>query len=260
LSLVRISFDGPLATLTLARPEARNALSADLCAEIIAGLEEIDRRVETRIVVVAGEGKSFCAGADFAAVSGPEASGFLTAFESMLEAVARFRLPTIARIHGAALGGGFQLATVCDFRIASEDAKLGIPSARLGIVVNFENVQRLVLLAGIAVTKEVLMTARNFTGEEATLAGLVNSAHPIEELEGAVGELAGRIAELAPLSVQGVKRAIGVVGDRMAASRSGSSGAPEDIDRLVEEAYRSVDLAEGLRAKTEKRPPNFSGH
>jgi enoyl-CoA hydratase len=260
LSLVRTRVEGSIASLTLARPQARNALSAELCAEIITGLEAIDRRAEARVVVIEGEGRAFCSGADFAAVSGPEAVGFLRGFEAMLEGVARFRLPTIAKIHGAALGGGLQLATVCDFRIATIDAILGIPSARLGIVVNFENVQRLVLLAGTAIAKEVLLTARTFSGEQAERVGLVNSAHPAGEFDAAVDELAQSVASLAPLAVQGAKRAIGVVGDRLAASRSGSSGAPEDIDRLVQEAYGSADLAEGLAAMSEKRPPRFRGN
>lgn len=261
MGLTRISIEGSIATLTLARPEARNALSIKLCEEIVAALEEIDGPSDARALVLEGEGPAFCAGADFAAVAGPEASDFLVSFERMLEAVARFRLPTIAKIHGAALGGGLQLATVCDFRLAADDAKLGIPSARLGIVVNFENVQRLVLLVGTAVAKEILMTARTFSGRDAVTAGLANSAHePGSALDDAVTALASRIGSLAPLSVQGVKRAIGVVGDRLAASRSGSSGAPEDIDGLVSAAYASTDLAEGMAAMSEKRTPHFTGH
>ena len=176
--LTDVEIQGPVATLTLRRPEARNALSIELCDAIVSRLEEINEDPAARVVIIAGEGKVFCSGADFAAVSGPGALDFLPAFERMLEAVAHHRLPTIACIHGAALGGGLQLATVCDFRIVADDARLGIPSSRLGIVVNFENVQRLVLLAGIARAKEVLMTARSYTGSEAVEAGLATRAYP----------------------------------------------------------------------------------
>src|SRR5690349_9253945 len=143
MSLVKVEFDGGIATLTLNRPEARNALSIEMCDAIVEALQKIDANDEARVVILTGSGKVFCSGADFAAVSGPGALDFLPAFERMLEDVAHFRLPVIARIHGAALGGGLQLATVCDFRIVEEGARLGIPSSRLGIVVNFENVQRL---------------------------------------------------------------------------------------------------------------------
>ena len=248
-----------VATLTLDRPEARNALSIEMCDAIVAGLDDIDRDPNARVVVIAGEGPVFCSGADFAAVSGPGALDFLPAFERMLEAVGHFRLPVIARIHGAALGGGLQLATVCDFRIVEEDARLGIPSSRLGIVVNFENVQRLVVLAGVARAKEVLLSARTFTGTEAVAAGLATAAHPAADLESETRAMAERIASLAPLSVQGAKRAIDVVQSHLGGVRRSFPELAEAIDALVVEAYHSADLAEGLAAMSEKRAPNFQG-
>jgi enoyl-CoA hydratase/carnithine racemase len=250
--IVDVAHDDALAILTLNRPKARNALSIDLCNAIVDALEEIDAS-DARVVVLAGAGKVFCSGADFSAVAGPGATDFLPAFERMLEAVARFRLPTIASIHGAALGGGLQLATVCDFRIATNDAVLGIPSSRLGILVNFENGQRLVLLAGVGVAKEVLMTSRRYTGEEAADAGLVTKSVPPEKLRSTVRALEKELAGLAPLSIQGVKRSIQVVVDHLSAPPSA------EIDKLVAEAYASADLQEGLKAMAEKRDPKFEG-
>lgn len=258
MSLVRLEQDGGISRLTLARPDARNALSIGLCDEIVSALDSVSP--DARAVVVAGEGKVFCSGADFAAVAGPGAIEFLPAFERMLEAVARFRLPTVARIQGAALGGGLQLATVCDFRISADDAKIGIPSSKLGIVINFENVQRLVLLAGTAVAKEVLMTGRVYSGPEAAGAGLVHRSVASDRLDDAVEKLTGTLAGNAPLSVQGVKRAIQLVADTMADARSTNEAAVGVIDALVAEAYASDDLQEGMRAMSEKRPPNFEGH
>ena len=257
MSLVELSHEGAVSTLFLNRPDARNALSIDLCNEIVAALESLPE--ETRVVVLAGAGKVFCAGADFAAIAGQGATEFLPAFERMLEAVARFRLPTVAFIHGAALGGGLQLATVCDFRVASDVAKLGIPSSRLGIVINYENVQRLVLLVGTAVAKEVLMMGRTYSGIEAAAAGLVTRSVSDDDLEDEVMKLAAGLASNAPLSVQGVKRAIQVVADTMADARSTNSSRVAEIDELVAHAYASEDLEEGLTAMSEKRPPDFKG-
>ena len=255
---VRTDLDGHIARLTLDRPAARNALSIELCNDIVAALDGISD--DARVVVISGEGKVFCSGADFAAVSGPGAAEFLPAFERMLEAVARFRLPTIASIHGAALGGGLQLATVCDFRIATRDAKLGIPSAKLGIVVNFENVQRLVLLAGVAMAKDILMTSRVLLGDEARAAGLLGGVLEDEqELAGATDALAGAIAANAPLSVQGAKRSIQFVVDHLSRAREADPIGAGEVDKLVAEAYASADLQEGLAAMSEKRPPNFRG-
>ena len=257
MSLVELSQDDAVATLLLNRPDARNALSVELCDDIVAALDAIDR--STRTVVIRGAGKVFCSGADFAAVSGPGASDFLPAFERMLEAVAGFRLPTVAAIHGAALGGGLQLATVCDFRITTDDAKLGIPSSRLGIVVNFENVQRLVLLAGVAVAKDVLMAGRQYTGAEAAGAGLAHRSVEAGRFDDEVGAFATELARLAPLAVQGVKRSIQFVVGYLSRARDADPLEAVEVDRLVAEAYASDDLQEGIAALSEKRPPNFQG-
>jgi enoyl-CoA hydratase/carnithine racemase len=258
MSLVLVDVDDRVATLTLNRPELRNALSIAMCEEIgsaLAAVEDLD----VRAIVVRGKGRAFCSGADFAAVSGEDALSFVVAFERMLEAVANHRLPVIAAIHGAALGGGLQLATACDFRFATTDAQFGIPSSRLGIVVNFENVERLVLLIGIAEAKEVLMTGRTFSGREALEMGLLNRCVESEALDGEVAGTAADLAALAPLSVQGAKRAVNVVGNHLSRVRTTSPEVAAEMDELVEQAYRSADLVEGLRAMAEKRPPAFEG-
>lgn len=259
MALVEAVRDGAVMTLWLDRPETRNALSVDLCDALVMNLEGIDRDPDPRVIVIRGRGSVFCSGADLAAVSGAGGLEFLPAFERMLEAVARHRLPVIAAIQGAALGGGLQLATVCDFRIAASDARIGIPSSRLGILVNFENVQRLVLLAGIATAKEVLMTGRTYTGEEASAAGLVNRAVPADRLDAESADLANEIAALSPLSVQGSKRSIQAIADHLAGTRGARPELVAEIDRLVANAYNSRDLQEGIRAMAEKRDPEFHG-
>jgi enoyl-CoA hydratase/carnithine racemase len=259
MNLVRVESDGRVATLTLDRPEARNALSALMCDQIVDALATLEENRDARVLVVRGEGKAFCAGADVADLSGEGGPRFLPSFERMLESVARCRLPVIAAIHGAALGGGLQLATVCDFRIATRDARIGIPSARLGIVVNFENVQRLVLLAGIAGAKEVLLTGRTYSGDEAAAAGLVNRSVETSQLDQEVADLCETLAGAAPLAIQGSKRAIQAVIDYLSAARARDPEAVADVDRLVTEAYASRDLSEGLSALAEKRPPRFEG-
>lgn len=256
--LVEVTTEDGIATLTLNRPEARNALSLELCEAIILGLGDVDRS-DARSLIVAGAGTVFCSGADFAAVSGADGLEFLPTFEKMLEALARFRLPTVAAIQGAALGGGFQLACCCDFRIAATDAKLGIPSARLGILVNFENIERLVLLVGVARAKEVLMTARSYSGAEAMDSGLITRHVEAGALRDEAQQFAADLAARSPLSVQGTKKAIQAVADKMGRLRASDPSAVTKLDELVTQAYNSRDLQEGLRALTEKRDPDFTG-
>ncbi|MCA1706419.1 MAG: enoyl-CoA hydratase/isomerase family protein [Actinobacteria bacterium] len=258
MALVKVEGD-TIVSVTLERPEARNALSVELCDELTEAFEGLSHRDDVRAVILQGSGKTFCAGADFAAVSGPEGEGFLPSFERMLSTIAEHRHPVLASIHGAALGGGLQLATVCDFRITADDAKLGIPSTRLGIVVNFENVERLALLAGVAVAKEVLMTGRIYSGAEAAAAGLVTRSVPATELAGECSRFAGDIATLAPLSVRGAKAAIEAVVRHLSGARNTDPEGVAAVDRSVARAYGSEDLQEGIAAMSERRLPRFAG-
>ena len=255
--LVELEYDGHGARLILNRPDQRNALSIEMCDAITEAVERVDTHTQTRVAVLSGAGEVFCAGADFSAVSGPQGVDFIGPFERMLERVARCRVPVIASIHGVALGGGLQLATACDFRIATRTATLGIPSSRLGVVVNFENVRRLAGLVGISVAKEILMAGRTFSGPQAVAAGLVNEC--ADDFDAASDRWAREIAALAPLSVQGAKRSLQMWADHLGNARRAAPDEVGRLDALVKEAYESADLREGLAARREKRPSNFRG-
>jgi enoyl-CoA hydratase len=135
---------------------------------------------------------------------------------------------------------------------------LGIPSSRLGVVVNLENVERLVDLIGVVRAKEVLMTGNTYAGENALRAGLVSKVCAPHEIQRATERMALAIAERAPLSVQGAKRAIRAIAEEHSVRRLNPQAALE-VDALVAEAYASDDLSEGIRAMTEKRAPDFKG-
>lgn len=255
---VRVERDGLVAIVTLVRPERRNALDVATCDALCDALDGVAAS-DARAVVLRGEGRVFCAGADLSSVSDAGAAAMVDALERALRAVEAHRLPVVAAIHGAALGGGLQLATACDLRVTEAGASLGIPSARLGVVVNFENVERLAVVAGRAVAAEVLLTARTYTGEEALAAGLVHRCVADGGAAEAALELARHVASLAPLAVGGVKRALGLAGARVGAGRARDPDAAAQIDALVQRAYGSADLAEGVRAARERRPPRFEG-
>ena len=258
MSLVTTTGDGPVLTIELNRPSARNALSVELCDAVVEAFGQAALDDEARVIVLGGAGPVFCSGADFAAVSGPKGVDFLQSFERMLEAVGAHPLPTIARIQGAALGGGLQLATVCDFRVCETGARLGIPSSRLGVVVNLENVERLVDLVGVARAKEVLLGGKTFSGHQAVPAGLVSEVCEPGDLSPVAERMALAIASLAPLSVQGAKRAMRVITEEHSVRKLNPRAALE-VDALVAEAYASEDLEEGIRAMNEKRRPDFKG-
>ncbi len=258
MPLVQTSNEGSIGYLHLTRPEARNALSIEMCDAIADAITILDADPLLRAIVVHGDGPTFCSGADFAAVGGPDAPAFLIAFERMLETVWTSRLPSIAAIQGAALGGGFQLATVCDFRLAEADAKIGIPSARLGVVVNFENIERLALLAGPTTAREMLVAGRIYTGKEAADKGLVSLA-PGRAMEAAEA-LASDIAKLAPNSVQASKQALITIARSIGGTRAVDPKGAQAHDERVAAAYSSPDLAEGLAAMAEKRPPTWTGN
>jgi enoyl-CoA hydratase/carnithine racemase len=240
------------------RPERRNALSAALCAELLASLEE---NPDLRAIVITGAGeKAFCAGADLGQrasdVGGLEHGGgdtFRPAFERLLDAIVAYPAPVVAAVNGVALGAGMQLAVACDLRVAAPHARFGIPAARLGVLLSAANVARLAELVGQAMARDVLLTARILDVNEAEVVGLVQRRSD-DALRGAL-DLAEKISSLAPLSVAGHKQALNLV----AQAHALTPGSRDSIQALEAAAFASADLQEGLLAFAEKREPRFQG-
>ncbi len=242
---------------TIDRPERRNALNAELCHELRGHLESTPG---LRAVVITGAGVAFCAGADILQrahdTGGLEHGGadtFRPAFEQVLDAIVDYPAPVIAAVNGAALGAGMQLAVACDLRIAAPAAKLGIPAAKLGIILSSANVRRLATLVGQGAARDLLLTARAMDADEAVRIGLVQQV--ADDARAVALELAVDIARLAPVSVQGHKRALNIVADAGALD----DAALAELQGLEEAAFASADLQEGLAAFAEKRPPDFEG-
>lgn len=256
MSLV-LSQPGPIWRLTLNRPEARNAVSSAMLDEIVRGLGQAAQDPACRVIIVSGAGKDFCAGADvdelLAARKERGAVEYGRAFEATLGAIEACPRPVVAAVHGAALGAGCQIASACDLVVASEDARFGIPSARLGIVVNYENVERLVLTVGPKRAADMLLAGRILTGVEAVEWGLANAAVERDALDTAAEDLGRRVASLAPLSVSASKRGIRSVLAGLARQQHA------EFDALADRALASEDLLEGLTAFRERRQPAFEG-
>jgi enoyl-CoA hydratase/carnithine racemase len=259
--LVRVTKDGHVASVTLNRPEQRNAISIAMLEEITHAFGELSADQDVRAVILAGEGDHFCAGADFSdlTIMTPEGFDYGTSFEHAIEAMASCPVPVVAGVQGAALGAGCQIVGGCDLAIAAESARLGIPAAKLGLVINFENVQRLVLSVGTKRAGEILYTGRELSGTEAAAWGLVNEAVPEDRLDQRVREICRTIAAGAPLTMKAFKRGIGIVLDRLSLARDRDPQAVAEFDRLASEAFASGDLQEGVRAFRERRPPEFKG-
>jgi enoyl-CoA hydratase len=242
---------------TIDRPERRNALNAELCNQLRTHLEE---NPGLRAVVITGAGVAFCAGADILQraqdTGGLEHGGgdtFRPAFERVLDAINDYPAPVIAAINGVALGAGMQLVVACDLRIAAPTAKLGIPAAKLGIILSPANVQRLATLVGQGAARDVLLTARAMDVDEARQIGLVQMA--ADDARAAALEVAAEIATLAPVSVQGHKRALNIV----ARAAALDAAALAELEQLETAAFASADLQEGLAAFGDKRKPKFEG-
>jgi enoyl-CoA hydratase/carnithine racemase len=262
MTLVRIE-PGPVWRITLARPQVRNAVSPAMLEELSGALGDAAADPEARVVLLTGEGPDFCAGADLAELSAvAEGSGGLDygrALEEVIDGIAEHPVPVIASIQGAALGAGCQIAVACDLAVAATDAHIGIPSSRLGVVIEFENIQRLVLSVGSKRAAEILHTGRELSGEEAADWGLVNEAVPPSRLRDRAEELAERIAAGAPLSIRASKRGIQAVLSKLSVDRRTEGGRLADFDMMAAQAFSSEDLKEGIRAFRERRRPDFHG-
>jgi enoyl-CoA hydratase/carnithine racemase len=253
---------GRVWTLTLNRPDARNAMSAAMIAELEAALGRAAADPDCRSVIIAGAGKDFCSGADVGELlAARETAGTIEygrTFESLLRTIEHLPQPVIAAAQGAALGAGCQLLLACDLVVAAENARIGIPSARLGIVIPFENVERLVLAVGPKRAGEMLLAGVVLSGDKAEAWGLVNRAVPGDLVADAARELADIVASLAPLSVGASKRGIRAVVHESVNRITGGDLVAE-FDALAASALASADLREGLAAFLERRAPEFEG-
>jgi enoyl-CoA hydratase len=249
-----IETDGPVGVITLNRPDALNALSSKLCGEIIDQLSAWDSNADIGCVVLTGAGRAFAAGADIKEMA-PRSyidvykGDMFGAFE---HAVSSFRKPIIAAVNGFALGGGCELAMLCDFILASEAAKFGQPEINLGVMPGIGGTQRLTRFVGKSKAMEMCLTGRMMDAAEAERSGLVSRVVPAEKLteeaKAVAKKIAGMSRPIAMMTKESVNAAYettlrqGVLFER----------------RLFHSMFATSDQKEGMAAFVDKRPAKFS--
>ncbi|PQO22879.1 enoyl-CoA hydratase [Rhodobacteraceae bacterium WD3A24] len=242
-----------VALVKLNRPEALNALNSKLMSELSAALKAADANEKVRCIVLTGSEKAFAAGADIKEMAD---KSFVDAFLSDFfgpeaDDIMRVRKPVIAAVSGYALGGGCELAMMCDFIIAADTAKFGQPEINLGVVAGIGGTQRLTRYAGKSKSMDMHLTGRFMDAEEAERAGLVSRVVPAKKLMETALEAAHKIAEKSAISVMAVKEAV---------NRSYETTMREGIlfeRRLFHSLFATQDQAEGMAAFLEKREAQF---
>ena len=256
---VRLSIDGPKATITLDHPERHNAISRNMWAEMRDAAETIASNPDIRVAVLRGAGeRAFASGADISQFSEHRSDGNAnTAYDdttgAATAALASLPIPVIAAIHGYCLGGGLAVALTTDIRISADDGQFAIPAARLGVGYNAPGIAGLISLVGPSNAKEILFTASRFNASQALDMGLVNEVVAKDQLEARVDELASSIAQNAPLTIAAVKLAVREL------TNPESQRDMATVKEAVHRCFESDDYKEGVAAFTEKRPPVFRG-
>lgn len=257
LKNVLVEEEGAVALLSVNRPDKLNALNRQTIGELRSALEDLDSDKEIRAIILRGSGpKAFVAGADIAEfASYGEAEGRELARrgqEELFDYIENLSTPVIAAVNGFALGGGLELAMACHFRVASNNAKMGLPEVSLGVIPGYGGTQRLPLLVGKGRAMEMIMTAGMITAEKALEYGLVNHLCPLEELEDFCFGLAQKIVKNSPVALSYAIKAVN------AGLRSSESGYQAEIDAFGK-CFGTADFREGTTAFLEKRKPDFPG-
>jgi enoyl-CoA hydratase/carnithine racemase len=262
---VRVESHGAVALVVFDDPERRNAMTEAMGRALTKVVARLSADPAVRAVVLTGEGSAFSAGGDLAMLEAKSRAGrerpgdaargenraFMRDFYGLFLSVRELRCPSIAAVQGAAIGAGLAVALACDLRIAAREAKLGLNFARLGIHPGMGSSWTLPRIVGPAHAADLLLSGRIIDGVEAERIGLVNCAVPRSEVLATALARAAEIAACSPLAVQGTKRAL---------ARAAAVSLEEQLDFEAEQqaiCYESPDLAEGLRAAREKRPPHF---
>jgi len=246
--------------LRISNPERRNALDHEILDALAETLRGLDRGIETRCLLITGAPPVFSAGYDIASIPAETFARDAEAlvahpFHAAMEAITHFPWPTVAAINGHCIGGGLELAVTCDLRICAAGAKLGMPPVKLGLVYGHTGLRKFLDTIGLARTKELFLTGRNYEAARAAEIGLVNEVIDDEQLERAAVDLAAEIAANAPLSMRGNKSAI----DLLNASPILSEQKEAGLIALRESCFESEDLREGIQAFAEKRKPEWKG-
>ncbi len=248
-----------IATVVFNRPKMRNAFNLAMWTALPGVLDSLTRDPAVRGIVFRGAGEeAFASGADISEFKEHRkdratAQAYNARTEAAYHAIEACPKPTVAMIYGFCMGGAVAIAMACDLRLTADTGKFGIPAARLGIVYGLHSLKRLVSLVGPAAAKDILFSARTFDATEAYHLGFVNRVLPAAELAAHTYEYLGRVADNAPLSVQGAKFIIEAIGE------DGGVGRKGDVDRLHIAAFESEDYREGTQAFMEKRRPKFIG-
>ncbi len=256
---IRAAADGPVGRIEINNPARRNAISLEMWEGIGAAIGAFAADPAIRCVVVTGAGdKAFASGADISQFAANRDNAEAAAAYARISVEGRrkllaFEKPLVARIRGFCLGGGLGIALAADIRVASDDSTFGVPAARLSIAYDRINLKNLVALVGPARAKEILITARRYTAAEAAAMGLVNMCVPAGELDAAVADITGRIAENAPLSMRASKLTVNEL------TKDDAAFDEALVDGLTRACFDSRDYREGREAFMEKRKPVFEG-
>ncbi|WP_326586388.1 enoyl-CoA hydratase [Streptomyces sp. NBC_01294] len=243
---------GRVAVLTLNRPEALNALNLQVMTEVVAAAEQLDRDPEVGCIVLTGSAKAFAAGADIKEIR-PQGymDMYLSDWFTAWDRLGQVRTPTVAAVSGYALGGGCELAMLCDILLAADTAKFGQPEIRLGVIPGIGGSQRLTRAVGKAKAMELCLTGRTMGAEEAERAGLVSRIVP-------AGELLAEALSVAE-TVAGMSKPVAMMA-KEAVNRAFETTLAEGVRferRLFHAVFATADQKEGMSAFVDKRPPHF---
>jgi enoyl-CoA hydratase len=251
---ILVSREAPLALVTLNRPKVLNALNSELMTELVDALETLERDDEVRCLILTGSEKAFAAGADISEMAD---AGAIEMFQrnniARWDKIAQVSKPIIAAVSGFALGGGCELALLCDLIVASETARFGQPEINIGVIPGAGGTQRLARTLGKYKTLEVLLTGRMLTAQEAEQMGLVNRVMPVASYLEEAKRLALEICQRSPLAVKFAKEAV------LKAFETSLHDGLDFERKCFYLLFGSEDQKEGMKAFLEKRKPVFKG-